>query len=184
MLQLHHAPQFRCWFFTWCHFCYIWISLKQEYMLCGACSLQWSDNLSHIGIPSQFGVTSFTLHRATFYHGVEVLWANECPLSGEWLNILHSPTPPCNSLYVSMFTWWCHFYYNLGQHSAGCYLPMHFNLPRCHFYDKCSMSSNILGDTFARPLRYNGRMEGYPHGRNVASSHHITSDTTLARSNI
>lgn len=158
---------------------------SQEYVLCGACSLQWGDNLSHIDIQSQFGwqvllyiVPLFTMELKCFG-----LTNVPCSLSGEWPNILHSPTPPRNSLYVSIFTW-CHFYYYLGQHSVGCYLPMHFNLPWYHFYDKCSMSSSNLGDTFAMPLHYARRMQGYPHGRNVASSHHITIDTTLARSNI
>lgn len=162
----------------------LWISLKREYMLCGACStgrrfVPYRHTVS-------IWVTSFTLHRATIFT-MELncfrLTNVRCSLSGEWPNILHSPTPPCNSLYVSMFTW-CHFYYNSGEHSVGCYLPMHFNLPWCHFYYKCSMLSINLCDTFARPLRYAGRMQGYTHGCNMASSHHITTDIIWTRSNI
>lgn len=73
-----------------------------------------------------------------------------CSLSGEWPNILHSPTPPCNSLSVSIFTW-CHFYYNLGAN-----IPLDVTSPCISIYRDAIFTTNVP----CRPLIWVTRLLG------------------------
>jgi hypothetical protein len=73
-----------------------------------------------------------------------------CSLSGEWPNILHSPTPPCNSFSVSIFTW-CHFYYNSGGN-----IPLDVTSPCISIYRDAIFTTNVP----CRPLIWVTRLLG------------------------
>ena len=147
--------------------------------ICCVVHVHWGADLSHLEIQFQFG-WQVSRREATFTMELNRFGLTNvrCSLSGEWPNtyvlpLHHAIRFKSQYLHDATFTIvWVTI-------CLGVTSPCIFSLHVMPFSSQMFHIVHSLDETFARPLRYTRRVQGYPHGRDVASSRHVTTDTVV-----